>query len=114
MRVRPAEYPQDTSASPFGIALSGDHIYWTDFSTSSVYRAHKSDGSEFLVLLDQLTSVSGITLVSKVDLDRKGEANCRKGGIMGKKGEASCRKWGIVGKKGRERVGDSGEERRRQ
>ncbi len=54
-----------------------------------MYRAHKSDGSEFLVLLDQLTSVSGITLVSKVDLDRKGEASCRKGGIVGKKGRES-------------------------
>ncbi len=72
----PAEYPLESSASPFGIALSGDHIYWTDFTANSVNRALKVDGSEQLVLLDRVESLSGITLVSKVDLDRKGEASC--------------------------------------
>ena len=67
-----AVYPQDSSASPFGIALSGDQVYWTDLASRSVLQAHKIDGSEQRVILDELEDVSGITLISHVDKDRKG------------------------------------------
>ena len=32
--------------SPFGLALYGQYIYWTDMLTQKIYRANKVDGSD--------------------------------------------------------------------
>ncbi len=66
-------YPEDSSAFPLGIALSGDDVYWTDLASHSVYRAYKIDGGEQTVVLDDLVGLSGITLVSHLDKERKGQ-----------------------------------------
>uniref|UniRef100_A0A8C2IBE8 Low density lipoprotein receptor-related protein 2a n=1 Tax=Cyprinus carpio TaxID=7962 RepID=A0A8C2IBE8_CYPCA len=41
---------------PFAMTVYGQHIYWTDWNTHSIYRANKHDGSDQRVMLQNLPS----------------------------------------------------------
>ena len=77
-------------------------MYWTDLSSNSVSRALKTDGSEQLRIVSDLPAVSGITVVSKADLDRKGMAWTLLQGYTPIELYSSClagwfRRWGVGG-----------------
>lgn len=46
---------------PFGLALLGDHLYWTDLQLGTVYRANKTGGSvtKFVVNIGQPRDIQG-------------------------------------------------------
>ena len=50
---------------PFGLAIYGRYIYWTDWQTRSVSRALSANGSNEEVLQDSIQGLMGITVVSK-------------------------------------------------
>ncbi|XP_069081387.1 low-density lipoprotein receptor-related protein 2 [Pleurodeles waltl] len=43
-----------TAVYPFAMTLFDQHIYWTDWNTRSVYRANKHDGSDQLIMIQNL------------------------------------------------------------
>ncbi|XP_025940300.1 low-density lipoprotein receptor-related protein 2 [Apteryx rowi] len=43
-----------TALHPFAMTLFDQHIYWTDWSTRSIYRANKYDGSDQIVMIMNL------------------------------------------------------------
>uniref|UniRef100_A0A3B3R2I7 Low density lipoprotein receptor-related protein 2a n=1 Tax=Paramormyrops kingsleyae TaxID=1676925 RepID=A0A3B3R2I7_9TELE len=45
-----------TAVYPFAMTLYGQHIYWTDWNTRSIYRANKHDGSDQRVMVQNLPS----------------------------------------------------------
>ncbi|XP_016414141.1 low-density lipoprotein receptor-related protein 2-like [Sinocyclocheilus rhinocerous] len=45
-----------TAIYPFAMTVYGQHIYWTDWNTRSIYRANKHDGSDQGVMLQNLPS----------------------------------------------------------
>uniref|UniRef100_A0A8C2DL15 Low density lipoprotein receptor-related protein 2a n=1 Tax=Cyprinus carpio TaxID=7962 RepID=A0A8C2DL15_CYPCA len=45
-----------TAIYPFAMTVYGQHIYWTDWNTRSIYRANKHDGSDQRVMLQNLPS----------------------------------------------------------
>ena len=62
------------SASPFGIAVFDEHIYWTDMNLRTVNRARKDSGTAVSVVWeggsdDQLAE---IRVIKKTDLWNKG------------------------------------------
>ena len=49
---------------PFGLALLGDHLYWTDRHLGTVYRANKTGGdvTKFVVNIGQLRDIHSYNL----------------------------------------------------
>uniref|UniRef100_A0A4W4GUH3 Low-density lipoprotein receptor-related protein 2 n=1 Tax=Electrophorus electricus TaxID=8005 RepID=A0A4W4GUH3_ELEEL len=45
-----------TAIYPFAMTVYGQHIFWTDWNTRSIYRANKHDGSDQRVMLQNLPS----------------------------------------------------------
>ncbi|XP_028846293.1 low-density lipoprotein receptor-related protein 2a isoform X3 [Denticeps clupeoides] len=45
-----------TAIYPFAMTLYGQHIYWTDWNTRSIYRAGKHDGADLRVMTQNLPS----------------------------------------------------------
>ncbi|XP_066544684.1 low-density lipoprotein receptor-related protein 2a isoform X1 [Amia ocellicauda] len=45
-----------TAIYPFAMTVYGQHIYWTDWNTRSIYRANKHDGSDQIVMIQNLPS----------------------------------------------------------
>uniref|UniRef100_A0A3Q2YAJ4 EGF-like domain-containing protein n=1 Tax=Hippocampus comes TaxID=109280 RepID=A0A3Q2YAJ4_HIPCM len=45
-----------TAIYPFAMAMFGQFIYWTDWNTRSIYRANKHDGSDQMVMIQNLPS----------------------------------------------------------
>ncbi|XP_043931281.1 low-density lipoprotein receptor-related protein 2 [Protopterus annectens] len=43
-----------TAIYPFALTIYDQHIYWTDWNTRSVYRANKYDGSDQIVMVQNL------------------------------------------------------------
>ncbi|XP_029461540.1 low-density lipoprotein receptor-related protein 2 isoform X2 [Rhinatrema bivittatum] len=43
-----------TAVYPFAMTLYDQHIYWTDWNTRSVYRANKHDGSDQIIMIQNL------------------------------------------------------------
>ncbi|KAG8559732.1 hypothetical protein GDO81_017431 [Engystomops pustulosus] len=43
-----------TAIYPFAMTLYDQHIYWTDWNTRSIYRANKHDGSDQIVMIQNL------------------------------------------------------------
>ncbi|GAA6077980.1 low-density lipoprotein receptor-related protein 2a isoform X1 [Tachysurus ichikawai] len=45
-----------TAIYPFAMTVYGQHIFWTDWNTRSIYRANKHDGSDQRVMIQNLPS----------------------------------------------------------
>ncbi|XP_041433100.1 low-density lipoprotein receptor-related protein 2 isoform X2 [Xenopus laevis] len=43
-----------TAVYPFAMTLYDQHIYWTDWNTRSIYRANKHDGSDQIIMIQNL------------------------------------------------------------
>ncbi|MGH0174258.1 UNVERIFIED_CONTAM: hypothetical protein FKN15_067608 [Acipenser sinensis] len=43
-----------TAIYPFAMTVYDQHIYWTDWNTKSIYRANKHDGSDQIVMIQNL------------------------------------------------------------
>lgn len=43
-----------TAIYPFAMTLYDQHIYWTDWNTRSIYRANKHDGSDQIIMVQNL------------------------------------------------------------
>ncbi|XP_063285770.1 low-density lipoprotein receptor-related protein 2 [Pelobates fuscus] len=43
-----------TAIHPFAMTLYDQHIYWTDWNTRSIYRANKHDGSDQIIMIQNL------------------------------------------------------------
>ncbi|XP_014344907.1 low-density lipoprotein receptor-related protein 2a [Latimeria chalumnae] len=43
-----------TAIYPFALTIYGQHIYWTDWNTKSIYRANKHDGSDQTIMIQNL------------------------------------------------------------
>uniref|UniRef100_A0A224X518 Putative nidogen n=1 Tax=Panstrongylus lignarius TaxID=156445 RepID=A0A224X518_9HEMI len=50
----------------FGLTLSGDYLYWTDWQRRSLDSAHKITGSGRKVLLDHLANMMGLKAVGQI------------------------------------------------
>lgn len=59
----PADLP-----SPYGIAVSGDFVFWTDWSENTLNRATKTDGNNQQVQLEELEGLAELRLIRKTDL----------------------------------------------
>lgn len=55
----------DDSPHPFGLAVLGNYIYWTDWQTRSVSRASSSDGSNEEQLQNDIQGLMDITVAAK-------------------------------------------------
>ncbi|GAB0086083.1 Low-density lipoprotein receptor-related protein [Sergentomyia squamirostris] len=44
----------------FGLSLLGDYIYWSDWQRRSIERAHKKEGTDRLVIVDQHPDLMGL------------------------------------------------------
>ena len=60
-------------SSPYGLAVHGDFIYWTDWTLHTVNKAKKRDGSSQRVVLDSLGGpLAEMRLIKTTDLADKG------------------------------------------
>lgn len=53
---------------PYGIAIAGQHMYWTDWKSKSLQRADKETGSDLLVIrnhLDGLMNIRAVQVLNK-------------------------------------------------
>ena len=50
---------------PFGISLLDDHVYWTDWTSRTIERAHKVTGDQRQVIVEHLPDLMGLKAVSR-------------------------------------------------
>uniref|UniRef100_A0A336M1L1 CSON010315 protein n=1 Tax=Culicoides sonorensis TaxID=179676 RepID=A0A336M1L1_CULSO len=50
----------ETLPHPFGLSLMGDYLYWTDWQRRTIDRAHKINGHDRSVVIDQLPELMGL------------------------------------------------------
>ncbi len=72
-----AEFSESSAASPFGIGILGDYLYWTDISTNSLHRVQKDGDSEDTKMLHGFTDIGNIVVVQKGELAKRGEEEQR-------------------------------------
>ena len=65
----------ENNRSPFGIAVTDEHIYWTDTRNNSVHRMLKSARNQDyqMELFSGFSDVGQLMVVRKNELAKKGE-----------------------------------------
>lgn len=53
---------------PYGLAVAGEFIYWTDWSKKALLRADKDTGNEVKVIRDQMPRLMGVSAVQMTDI----------------------------------------------
>lgn len=58
---------------PYGLTVSGNHVYWTDWETQAVHRANKNSGSNSELVRDKL---AGLMDIHAIQIDETGVNRC--------------------------------------
>ncbi len=57
--------------APYGLAILGDSIYWSDFTEKMIFKARKSDGSNQQEIISEAEGLAAIKIIKTTDLDNK-------------------------------------------
>ena len=54
---------QDKIFHPFSISVFEDHVYWSDFQKTAIYKANKFTGGNVTILKQDLVNTLGISMI---------------------------------------------------
>ena len=66
---------------PFGLTVHGEFVYWTDWETRSIERAHKVDGSSRRVVAARLESLMDLHMFHRHRPQGQSSSTLRSAGI---------------------------------